>query len=207
MNPDRKIILASTSPRRREILSWLEIPFQSAAPDFEEISDQGLRVEEEVAVFSRGKALSLLDKFPDALIIGSDTLVALDQEKLGKPRDAADAKRMLRRLSGKTHRVLSGICVVDAKTGIRGESLCETLVRMKPLLDGEIDQYVATGEPMDKAGAYAVQGLAAPLIAGVEGDYFNVVGLPLRALAMILLEFDVPMPVHWDDVYRRKRPD
>jgi septum formation protein len=139
------------------------------------------------------------------LIVGSDTIVALGETKLGKPSDAEDATTMLRLLSGKTHRVLTGVAVVDAQTGAIRDTVRESLVRMKAMPDLEIEEYVATGEPLDKAGAYAVQGLGGRFITSVEGDYFNVVGLPLRDLALILGHFGIKITSDIQKIYQRQK--
>ncbi len=187
----KRIILASTSPRRREILQMLKIPFEVCPPKFSESSDSTLTPEQEALHFAREKALSLKEDFPDALIIGSDTIVELGGKKLGKPQNSSEAAEMLRSLSGKTHRVLTGLAVVDAETGDFQDSLSIASVKMRPFSESEIADYVASREPMDKAGAYAVQGLGGKLIAAVEGDFYTVVGLPLKDLARILTQFGV----------------
>ncbi len=181
-----KIILASTSPRRQELLSRLNIPFEVHAPKFDETSDPTLTAEQEALSFARAKALSLKNEFPNALIIGSDTIVEIDGKKLGKPRDVQEAAAMLRRLSGRLHRVLTALAVVDPRTGEIRESLSVAQVEMKPLKGEEIHGYIATGEPFDKAGAYAVQGIGGNLVAQVIGDYDTVVGLPLKELRRLL---------------------
>ena len=198
-----KIVLASTSPRRREILDLVRIDYQVHAPLFEELSDETRSPEHEAIHFAREKTFSLRELFPDSLIIGSDTIVALGEKNLGKPVDAEDAKFMLRYLAGRTHRVLTAIAVLEPKTARIRETLRETRVRMKPMMDADIEDYVRTGEPLDKAGAYAVQGLGGKFIDAVEGDYFNVVGLPLRDLAKILREFGVEISVDVEEIYRK----
>lgn len=185
------LILASTSPRRRELLQQLKIPFAAHAPRFEEHSVPELSPQEEAQLFAREKALSLRHDFPNAIIIGSDTIVALGASKLGKPQDAQDALRMLTRLSGQTHEVLTALAVLDAASGEILETLSVAQVRMKPNSVAELEAYVATGEPMDKAGAYAVQGLGAKLIESVEGDFLTVVGLPLQQVVELLEELGI----------------
>jgi nucleoside triphosphate pyrophosphatase len=196
-----KLILASTSPRRREILELLKIPFEVRPPKFVETSDGKLSPEEEALLFAREKALSLKKEFPNSLIIGCDTIVEIDGKKLGKPRDEKEARAMLQTLSGRIHRVLTGLVVVDSQSGEFQETLNVAQVAMRSLSKQEIAEYIASGEPMDKAGAYAVQGIGRKLIDHFEGDYFTVVGLPLRTVAQILSKFGVPISVDVKKIY------
>jgi septum formation protein len=181
------LILASASPRRRELLAQAGFTFEVRAAHLNEDP----RPEEDpiayVTRLAREKAQAVFDAAwnAEAVVLGADTTVTLDNHMLGKPEDAADAARMLRLLSGRTHRVITGVAVVTAR---RVEVAAEvTGVRFRTLSDEEIAAYVATGEPMDKAGAYGIQGRAARWIPRVEGCYFNVVGLPL-ALVTTMLE-------------------
>jgi nucleoside triphosphate pyrophosphatase len=201
MAKDTKLILASTSPRRREILELLKIPFEVRPPKFVETSDGKLSPEEEALLFAREKALSLKKEFPNSLIIGCDTIVEIDGKKLGKPRDEKEARAMLQTLSGRIHRVLTGLVVVDSQSGEFQETLNVAQVAMRSLSKQEIAEYIASGEPMDKAGAYAVQGIGRKLIDHFEGDYFTVVGLPLRTVAQILSKFGVPISVDVKKIY------
>jgi nucleoside triphosphate pyrophosphatase len=196
-----KLILASTSPRRREILELLKIPFEVRPPKFVETSDGKLSPEEEALLFAREKALSLKKEFPNSLIIGCDTIVEIDGKKLGKPRDEKEARAMLQTLSGRIHRVLTGLVVMDSQSGEFQEILSVAQVAMRSLSNQEITEYIASGEPMDKAGAYAVQGIGRKLIDHVEGDYFTVVGLPLRTVAQILSKLGVPISVDVEKIY------
>jgi septum formation protein len=142
-----------------------------------------------VAEIARGKAREVAQRFPDELIIAADTLVYLDGTPLGKPESAADAAGMLARLSGREHRVYTGVCILRAG---RGAAFCEeSAVRFREISKREIRAYIATGEPLDKAGAYAIQGRGAVFISGITGDFFNVMGLPVCALANALREFNV----------------
>ncbi len=181
------LILASASPRRKELLTQAGFTFEVRAAHLNEDP----RPEEDpiayVTRLAREKAQAVFDAGgnAEAVVLGADTTVTLDNHMLGKPEDAADAARMLRLLSGRTHRVITGVAVVTAR---RVEVAAEvTGVRFRTLSDEEIAAYVATGEPMDKAGAYGIQGRAARWIPRVEGCYFNVVGLPL-ALVTTMLE-------------------
>jgi len=195
-----RLILASTSPRRRELLDLLQIPFEVVAPVFDETSRPEWTEAEEVLALARGKGLSVAAKYPRSILIAADTLVTVDGEKLGKPRDAKDAERMLKRLSGKEHQVLSGVFLYN---GISGEEILwheRTLVFFKDLSENEIRNYVTGGEPMGKAGAYAIQGQGSRLIVGIEGDFFNVVGLPLRRLYEQLQTWGATPAVPWETV-------
>lgn len=194
----KKIILASASPRRREILTNLGLNFEVLVSDADEskIDKNSIPVEIYVQELALLKAMAVAQKLKNrsAVIISADTVVYLDGEILGKPKTEADAFEMLSKLSGKSHSVFSGLCVMDAKTL---KSVCareETKVFFKELTAEKIQDYIKTGEPMDKAGAYAVQGLGALFTEKVEGDFFNVIGLPVKRLAEILeeeFEFDI----------------
>ena len=191
------VILASKSPRRKEILETLGISFSIVTADTDEQSEQtdpALLVEQ-LALQKATDVQDLLeaqDKLqPDTLIIASDTVVALGGEILGKPRDRADAYRMIKGLQNTTHHVLSGIafCYVDAEGNHRGAvSHASTAVHFGPMSEADIALYVDSKEPYDKAGAYAIQGLAGRWITGIEGDYFNVVGLPVNTMCDLALQ-------------------
>ena len=180
-----RIILASASPRRRELLTLMGITDFEIVPASGEASPApGTSPAETVKEISRCKALDVFTRNRDALVIAADTLVYLEGEPLGKPRDAEDAKNMLRRLSGRGHTVYTGVTVMSA-AGV--ESECEaTDVFFRGMTDGEIDFYVASGEPLDKAGAYGAQGLGAAFVRRIEGDFFNVMGLPVQRLWLML---------------------
>lgn len=189
MTSTPRLILASTSPRRRELMAYLKIPFDCHAPNFEEKSDPALSPVEEAMEFARSKAASLVADFPTALIIGSDTLIALDGEKIGKPKDPEDAVAILEKLSGKIHQIFTAVAILDSATGKWACGLSQVTVSMQASTDAERRAYVATGEPLDKAGAYAIQGEGRHLIRAVEGDYYAAVGLPLHELAEALQDF------------------
>ena len=185
-----RLILASTSPRRREILGLLGRPFEVIAPEFDERISTHLSIGEEVLQFAVGKARSVAAKHPESIVIGSDTMIQLDGEKIGKPLDAADARRILRLLSGKAHKIYTSVAIID---GIGGPGLTriETVVlKMRELSADEIESYVATGESLDKAGAYSIQGQGRNLIAAMEGDYLAAVGMPLKPIAGYLKDVD-----------------
>ncbi|MDR3741659.1 MAG: Maf family protein [Terracidiphilus sp.] len=180
------LILASASPRRRELLAQAGFTFTVQPADIPEDPVDGEDPLAYVVRLARQKAQAVYDAVGDraAVVLGADTTVTLDGHILGKPTDAEDAARMLRMLSGRTHRVITGVAVVTAEAV---ESAAEvTAVRFLTLSDAEIEAYIATGEPMDKAGAYGIQGRAARWIPRVEGCYFNVVGLPLALVGTML---------------------
>ena len=186
---ERRLIVASASPRRRELLAQAGFVFQVEPSDADETLPEGVTPAAAVELLASRKAQSVAEKHPTDVVLGCDTIVALDGEKLGKPQTAADAKAMLRRLSGKTHTVYTGVCITD---GTRTERfVSETDVTFYPLDAQTIDAYVATGEPMDKAGAYGIQGLGSVLVQSFSGDYFTVVGLPLAQCARVLATFGI----------------
>ncbi|MDO4632419.1 MAG: Maf family protein [Eubacteriales bacterium] len=174
-----KIILASASPRRRELLTQAQIPFEVQVSEAEEIitkTDPGEVVEE----LSYIKASAVAEKFPGRWVLGADTVVALQGEILGKPADETDARRMLGELQGQTHQVYTGVTLMkDGEIHTFHEA---TQVKVSEMSEEEILHYIAGGEPMDKAGAYGIQGSFAVFIEGIEGDYNNVVGLPIAAV-------------------------
>lgn len=184
-----EIILASSSPRRWELLKQIGLEFRTLVYPVDETPPKGVSPSELVELLAERKASAVAGILDEGLIIGADTVVVCQGEVLGKPSDEEDAARMLRRLQGTAHEVYTGVALVDAA---RGKSLIgheKTRVYFRPLDEDEIRRYTATGEPMDKAGAYAVQGLASIFISGLEGCYFNVVGLPLARLSNMLKEF------------------
>ena len=182
-----KILLASASPRRREILETAGIPFEVVPSFGEEICPAGLSVEEVVLANARAKALEVSSRFPGRVVLGADTLVEYGGEKLGKPKDRTHAAEMLRFLSGKTHRVLTGVCITDGKT-VKGE-VSVSHVTFRKLSEELIDAYVATGECDDKAGAYGIQGKGCILVEKIQGDYFSIVGLPICTVYKLLEAF------------------
>ena len=184
------IILASQSPRRRELLTRMGLTFTVHAADIDEHMDRSLTPDKLVEAISREKAAAAAVDFDqNAIIIAADTVVALDNEVLGKPHDEADAKRMLTHLSGREHQVYTGFTVRQGDQVVT-RSEC-TLVKFRALEESEIDSYITTGEPMDKAGAYGIQEKGSLLVEKLRGDYFNVMGLPVCALGLVLKEFGV----------------
>lgn len=181
-----KFILASASPRRRDLLAAARFDFDVVPSSVPEVHQPGESPEEYVARLSRDKAAVIAARYLDRWVIAADTTVLLGDELLEKPTDAADAKRMLAAIAGKTHMVYTGVTLQNAAAGFHETRVAESEVRILPLTEREIDWYVATGEPFDKAGAYAVQGIAAMFIDSVHGSFTNVVGLPLALLYQML---------------------
>jgi septum formation protein len=187
-----KLILASASPRRAKILSDAGLPFEVLPVDVDEARLAGENAEAMCARLAQAKARAAVARLSAAsellIVVAADTTVEIEGEILGKPASPEAAREMLRRLSGKTHRVLTALALVRLPDGAARSDLESTEVRFAPLEDAEIDEYVATGEPMDKAGGYAIQGRGGRFVERVEGCYFNVVGLPLARLGRILKE-------------------
>ena len=182
-----KLILASGSPRRRELLSLYTRDFEVCASDFDEGSVRAASPAALAGALARGKCLAVSALRPGRLVVGSDTVVELDGEVFGKPKDAADARRMLRALSGRTHQVHTGVCVSD---GVRTESFVDTCrVTFFPIPEEELERCIASGEPFDKAGAYAIQGRAALWLDRMEGDYYTIMGLPVSRTARLIASF------------------
>ena len=187
---DHKIILASSSPRRRELLAQGGFAFECVPADCSEDAEgePGVVVVELAERKARAVAGAL--DLDEGLIVGADTLVSLDGRALGKPADRADAINTLRALSGKTHAVVTGICVIDAQTGKTRSGMELSEVTFRPLSDADIRAYVDTGEPMDKAGAYAIQGGAAGFITALNGPMDNVMGFPMGLFRRLIKEME-----------------
>ena len=187
---DAPIVLASASPRRRQLLEMLRIPFEVEPSGIAEVVRAGEAPRDYVLRVAREKGESVARRRPGALVLAADTEVVLDGEVFGKPADAAAAVGMLLRLQGRTHQVLTGVTV--AHDGRLEQALDVTAVTFRSADEAALSDYVATGEPLDKAGAYAVQGLGGALIARIEGDVFGVMGLPLRLVIDLLAQFGRP---------------
>ena len=184
------LILASASPRRRELLRQAGFDFDVHASSVEEVPHPHEPADEFARRAARDKALKVAACVPpDSVVLGADTVVIADGEILGKPADADDAARMLHRLSGVTHRVITGICLVRAPERVEALAHETTFVTFRTLDDEEIASYVASAEPLDKAGAYGIQGLASKFVTRIEGCYFNVVGLPVALVSTLLKTF------------------
>lgn len=194
------LVLASASPRRQELLRNVGIAFVVQPTDIPEVPREGEFPRLFAERLAREKALAVARQRPDDFVLGADTIVVVDGQILGKPTDAPDAARMLRLLSGRTHEVITGVCLIGPRhpepesgnqkleTGLGDVRSESTLVTMNPLSDTDVDSYIATGEPMDKAGAYAIQGMASRWIPRIAGDYSNVVGLPVALVFSMFRE-------------------
>jgi len=182
-----RLILASKSPRRYELLKQVGLEFDVIPSRMEEDFVKGESPKKHVLRLAEAKALDVGNQYPDRWVVAADTIVYVDHSILGKPKSREEAKKMLRRLSGKEHRVLTGVSVRHLK---KGKSECETVetaVRVKTLSQAEMDWYVRTGEPFDKAGGYGIQGIGSFMIESINGSYTNVVGLPLCELIQMLI--------------------
>lgn len=180
----KKLILASGSPRRRALLAKMGYKFDTCVPNVDENVDG--KAADVAMLLARRKARAAADGRSDGIVIASDTLVSLDDVPLGKPRDAANAKEMLFSLSGREHDVYTGVCMIDTATGRTLEKCVQTGVTFRELSEEEIDAYIATGEPMDKAGAYAIQGGAGGFVTWVDGSFENVMGFPVDEVDAML---------------------
>ncbi|TCZ75166.1 septum formation inhibitor Maf [Paenibacillus albiflavus] len=184
-----QLILASSSPRRKELLSGLGLSYVIDVSDVDESFEPGTSPKDVVMMLAMRKATAVADKHQEGLVIGADTIVVCDDEILGKPLHDEDARSMLTKLQGRQHQVFSGVAIVNAATGeSKVEASCTEVV-MRALSDEQIHKYVQSGEPRDKAGSYAIQGLGSTIVERIHGDYFTVVGLPLCLLNEMLAEF------------------
>ena len=195
-NSTTDIILASASPRRQELLALICRDFHVLPSGFDESTVVSWPAEDHVTQSACGKATDVAERISDGVVIGADTVVVVDDKILGKPTDPGDAVRMLKMLSGRPHFVYTGICVIRRAGGRTHQILTnyvQTEVVFGNLTDDIIAAYVATGEPLDKAGAYGIQERGSVLVEGIAGDYFNVVGLPVYRLSRMLAEVGVPL--------------
>jgi septum formation protein len=183
---DLRLILASQSPRRAELLRRLGLDFEVFPADVDEVHSAGEPPEVYAERLAREKAIAILRKQPDATVLGSDTVVVLDGDVLGKPRDDGEAVRMLMRLSGRSHEVFTGVAVASSSGTASAVERVE--VRFREITAVECEAYAATGEPRDKAGAYGIQGYGSVLVEGIQGDFFAVMGLPIARTVALLRE-------------------
>ena len=189
----KKLILASRSPRRSELLQSLGVEFEVSPSKVEEITDPECSPEQNAVNIARDKALWVARENPDSYVLGADTMVVLDQEIIGQPVDEDDACRILSKLTGNQHQVITGVILITPEAKEYKTAVVST-VSIKSISENEIRAYVATGEPLDKAGAYAIQGEGSFLVESWEGSYSNIVGLPLEALTDIFQQAGFPMP-------------
>ena len=186
--PAGEIVLASASPRRRDILRTMGLSFISDPSNVDETVRDGALIDLVVRDLALAKARDVAHRHDGRLILAADTLVELDGRILGKPAGHEDAVRMLSLMAGRRHRVVTGIALLDQASGKETSRNVETMVTFRPMTESEIEAYVATGEPLDKAGSYGIQGLGAAFVDRIEGDYYNVAGLPVAALNELLEE-------------------
>jgi septum formation protein len=187
----RKVVLASASPRRKELLEKIGLIFVVDPSDYPEDLTDDMNPLDFAKAISLEKAKTVASKYPDSLIIAADTFGVLRGKIIGKPHTTEEACQMLRALRGKSHRVITGFTILDTKSQHTITRAVETRVYFSKLSDEEIDNYVKSGEPLDKAGAYAIQGLGSVIVEKISGDYYNVMGLPLQALTESLKEFGI----------------
>jgi septum formation protein len=199
MRNTRKIILASASPRRKEIFGKTGLKFKVEESDCDEKADSGLKPQEFAQFLSRAKAKDVARRHRNALVIAADTLVISGRTIFGKPGGEEQAREMLKTLSGRAHSVITGFTIIDTAGKKELSMSVETKVYFKRLGAEEIEAYIRSGEPFGKAGAYGIQGLGAVMVKKIEGDFFNVMGLPLYALAESLKKFGVHV-LHQDEV-------
>ena len=198
------LVLASTSPRRYQILALLGLPFLMVPPAYQELGARRAvpLPEQEALDRARQKAASLVSRFPEAVILGSDTLINLDGLLVGKPGSPDDARAILRRLRGRSHDVVTAVSILYQSKTV--DAVETAKVAMRDFTDTELDAYLATGDPLDKAGAYSIQGAGRDLVASLDGDYLAVVGLPLRAVAQGLAKLGCPVTADVDRLYRER---
>jgi septum formation protein len=198
------LILASTSPRRRELLALLGVPFDVKSPSFEERLEVDRPAIEQVQSFAQGKAQSVARQEPEAIVLGSDTVIEVDHDMLGKPADLAEARAMLRRLAARDHYVHTAVALVCSARAIDVVALSTAVVRMKPFDEHRHERYLGTRESLGKAGAYSIQGKGGDLVDSIDGDFPTVVGLPLRLVAQLLMRAGVSVSVDLDELYAIK---
>ncbi len=189
----REIILASASPRRAELLKRLGVSFRAVPSLVEEVPEEGAEPRQLALKRAGDKARAVAWRYPQGLVLAADTVVWCDGRILDKPENAPEAREMLQFLSGRQHLVFTGVALHLETSGLRQEDVVTTRVRFRSLSQGEIDGYLATGEPLGKAGGYGIQGYGALLVAGIEGCFYNVVGLPLARLGEMLKSFGVDL--------------
>jgi septum formation protein len=199
-----QLVLASSSPRRHDLLALLRIPFEVQTPTFEEQLMPGLPPLDQVAQFALRKAQSVAIVRPEALVLGSDTIVELDGSVLGKPRDLQEARTMLTRMVGRSHLVRTAAAFCWGAMAIESVEVATTTVRMKMGDNQTLERYLATGESLGKAGSYSIQGLGGDLVERIDGDFTTVVGLPLKIVARLLRDAGYLVPCDVEELYREK---
>jgi septum formation protein len=198
-----QLILASSSPRRHELLALLGLAFEVYPSDFHEHPLAGLSPLEQVNHFAREKARSVAKVHPQACVLGSDTVIDLDGHTVGKPRDLADARVTLRALAGRSHSAHTAVALIIGQRNHETVEVATATVHLKPEKGQLYEGYLASGESIGKAGSYAIQGLGGDLVERIEGDYTAVVGLPLKLIARLLQSVGYPIPVDIEELYHR----
>jgi septum formation protein len=188
---NRQVILASTSPRRKQLLELLRVKFKAVDPGYEEIMDQKMRHEDLVKFLALGKAQAAAKKYPNAVIIAADTVVSFNGKAIGKPKNKAVAEKMLKSLGAKSHYIISAVAVLDSKTKQVFVAADKIKIYFRKLSSADIKNYIATGEPMDRAGAYAFQGLGFNFVEKLEGDITTAVGMPMELVYNFLQKLGV----------------
>lgn len=191
MGKDKRITLASSSPRRKALLEEIGLSFDICSADIDEDIRENESPQEHTLRLSEEKAQEVAKKIRSGWIIGADTIVFIDNRIMGKPSDIHEAGAMLRLLSGRQHKVATAFCILNAATGEKIKEAVESRVKIKKLNDKEIEDYIRTGEPLDKAGAYAAQGMGSFMVESIEGSYTNVVGLPMEELKKALEQMGI----------------
>ena len=197
MNKNKRneaFILASGSPRRRELLRQLGFSFTVIPSRLEETNQRGMEPRGHATYYAKEKAKEVAQRYPEQWVLAADTIVVVAEEIFGKPVNVTEATAMLSRLSGRSHHVITGVCLLNAQCGVEESQTVETEVFMRRLDTADIEGYIATGEPMDKAGAYGIQGIGGCLVQRIEGSYSNVVGLPLCETVELLRRHRVADP-------------
>ncbi|MEI7424815.1 MAG: nucleoside triphosphate pyrophosphatase [Candidatus Staskawiczbacteria bacterium] len=187
----KKIILASQSPRRRDLLKQIGLEFEIDPSGYEEDMSLKMKSKELAEFLSLGKAKDVAQRHKDSIIISADTIIAIDDEVFGKPKTPERAKYMLQKLSGSVHSVITGFTIIDTETNKQISKAVETKVYFRNITEKQIDVYIATGEPLEFAGAYAIQHLGGLFVEKIEGDYFNILGLPILSLVVELERFGI----------------
>jgi nucleoside triphosphate pyrophosphatase len=193
-SPKRSFILASASPRRRVLLRQVGLSFRVVPSRVDEVNQSGMEPHQHAVYWATVKTGEVAHRYPGEWVLGADTIVVLEGSILGKPADAPEAGRMLSRLSGRSHEVITGLCLVSQRAAVREQLAVETKVFMKRFTPEEIQGYIDTGEPMDKAGAYGIQGIGGCLVERIEGSYSNVVGLPICEVVELLRRHGIADP-------------
>lgn len=199
-----QLILASSSPRRKELLALLGLAFEVCPSDVDEQPTAGWSPITQVTQFALAKARAVAQVRREAFVLGCDTVIELDGQLLGKPRDLDEARTMLARLAGRSHLVHTAVVLCHGEGGIESREVATTVVQMKADDGQSYERYLATGESLGKAGSYAIQGAGGVLIDRINGDYTTVVGLPLRPVANLLRSASYPVPVNVEELYQRK---